>query len=270
MVWNSELPANLCRNCGETVSQEFCPACGQKTKTKRLRFKEEYKNLFAHLFFVEGPLLKTLKGIIIKPGKFCLDYIDGKRKGKYKPLPLFVFILAVYVFSFQILDIKMEDFANTFSMEGNPMFETEEGRQVMTEYMAFFQNNLKTLSFIQIPFFAFFAMIFTNGIKLNFIEHFTTSTYISAASMLIGTILMLFVIMFPTSTVMWSITAITFVYMIWAYFDFFKFYYSKPMALFLSFATNIMGYFIFIFIISMLGGIYMGYRMFQLGMFDKV
>lgn len=269
MVWNTELPSNICRSCGESISQKYCPACGQKTDTKRLKFKEEYKNLVAHVFFVEGPLLTTLNGIVIRPGKFCIEYIDGVRKGKYKPLPLFIFILAAYVFIFQFFDIKMSDVAEGFSMQGNPLFETEEGKQVMTEYMAFFQNNLKALSFIQIPFFAFFAMIFTSNVKLNFIEHLSTATYISAGSLLIGTVLLFFATLMPTWSVMWGITFVSLVYMIWAYFQFFKHYYSKSMAFFLSIATNIIGYIIFIFIVSMIGGVYMGYRMYQLGMFDK-
>ncbi|WP_159103008.1 DUF3667 domain-containing protein [Flavobacterium sp. B17] len=67
-------------NCGHSVSDEFCPHCGQKTDTARITPHSLIKNdILGSIWHVEAKFFNTLKDIFFRPGKTAMDYISGKR-----------------------------------------------------------------------------------------------------------------------------------------------------------------------------------------------
>lgn len=88
----------LCKNCNTNFEAKFCHNCGQKA------FSEEdtsIKSIFSELinFFTnfESNLLRTLKAIMVSPGRLTLDYCSGIRKRYYKPLSLYLLIVVIYL-----------------------------------------------------------------------------------------------------------------------------------------------------------------------------
>jgi len=90
--------AITCKNCGTHFSGNFCNNCGEKVYTDHdktiLHFAEEGFHFVTHL---EGTLFKTLKTIFTKPGQLSLDYCNGIRRKYFKPIPLYLLLVVLYL-----------------------------------------------------------------------------------------------------------------------------------------------------------------------------
>lgn len=72
-------PAAVCLCCGTRLSGRFCSQCGQRAESQRLelralvtRFAQAFTNL-------EGPLVRTALGLLLRPHVVVGDYLRGRR-----------------------------------------------------------------------------------------------------------------------------------------------------------------------------------------------
>jgi len=87
---NSNL--NICKNCGNNFSGNYCNDCRQSAKTLRITWKELFFQ-FSHAFFhANKGIIHTIKELIIHPGNAIRDYLNGKRVNHLNP---FLFLLLV-------------------------------------------------------------------------------------------------------------------------------------------------------------------------------
>jgi hypothetical protein len=85
-----------CRNCGADAPEEYCPRCGQET-TEHLPSAVEFVHEFVlHHFAAEGKLWRTLRALVLHPGRLTLEYLQG-RKARYV-LPLRLYLTTSVVF----------------------------------------------------------------------------------------------------------------------------------------------------------------------------
>lgn len=94
---NPTSPSDQCLNCESPLSGNYCQQCGQSAKIKRISFKETIDDFFSSTFALEGPLLFTLKSLIINPGRMYREFIAGRRKTYYKPVAFFIVLTAFYL-----------------------------------------------------------------------------------------------------------------------------------------------------------------------------
>ncbi len=89
---------SACRNCGNQFSGMYCNRCGEKRYNVHdrslLHFFEEGIHFITHL---DGTLITTLSTMLRKPGKLSDDYCNGIRKKYFKPLPLFLLLVVLYL-----------------------------------------------------------------------------------------------------------------------------------------------------------------------------
>lgn len=87
-----------CKACGNRFTNKYCNRCGEKVytdKDKRVsHFFEEGLHFVTHF---EGTLFNTLKAVFGRPGQLSLDYCNGIRKKYFKPLPLYLLLILVYL-----------------------------------------------------------------------------------------------------------------------------------------------------------------------------
>lgn len=85
-----------CLNCGETVEKHFCPACGQEN----IEVKEDAFHMVVHAvadyFHFEHKFFRTLKPLLIQPGKLTAAYVAGKRVSFIHPIRLYIFVSIVF------------------------------------------------------------------------------------------------------------------------------------------------------------------------------
>lgn len=90
-----------CISCGRACDlpgQHFCPTCGQPTPVHRIDWHflgHEFEHSVLHM---DRGLLYTLKSMVLRPGHFIRDYIEGRRAGHVKPLFLLMLTAATLVF----------------------------------------------------------------------------------------------------------------------------------------------------------------------------
>lgn len=150
-----------CLNCGHSVSDEFCPHCGQKTDTARITPQSLIKNdILGSVWHFEAKFFNTLKNILFRPGKTAMNYISGKRIRYSSFIPLLLVL-----FSFNVLGLHYyEKFASPETLA-----EDSEVKDFLSKYS-------KAILFVIIPMLAVNAYFIFRRIKLNIAEHFIIGT----------------------------------------------------------------------------------------------
>ena len=98
---------NICKNCNQVITENFCANCGQK-KYKKIDKKYIWDELQYTVFHTNKGLLYSVKNILKNPGKTAKEFIDGNRVNHYKPI-LLVFVLsgiATFI-SFKVLSMYL-------------------------------------------------------------------------------------------------------------------------------------------------------------------
>lgn len=91
-----------CLNCDTTFEGNYCPNCGQQLKEFQKPFKFLLVDLAGNIFSFDTRLLRSLKNLIINPGNYALEYINGRRMRYVPPLRLYVFISFSFFLLFSI------------------------------------------------------------------------------------------------------------------------------------------------------------------------
>ncbi|SNS95332.1 Protein of unknown function [Ekhidna lutea] len=175
-----------CLNCGSAIAENYCPNCGQSTTIHRITFRETINDFFSSTFALEGPLLLTIKLLILNPGRLFREFIEGKRKTYYKPVAFFVVLTALY------LIIRSASGFDPF--HNQPQMK---GRDVPERAMIFIEAGRFMVAHINhIMFFLVFAIGLSNKLffyrKYNLAEYITTGFYISGIYILVGIAQILF------------------------------------------------------------------------------
>jgi hypothetical protein len=83
---------NICKNCGNHFSGNYCNNCRQSVKTSRITWKELFLQ-FSHAFFhANKGIIYTIKELLLHPGNTIRDYINGKRVLHFNP---FLFLILI-------------------------------------------------------------------------------------------------------------------------------------------------------------------------------
>ena len=95
------LDSGVCANCDRAVGgadQKFCPACGQPTPTHRIDWHFLGHELEHSVLHMDRGIFYSLKNLMLRPGHFIRDYIEGRRARHVKPLMLIMILAAAMVF----------------------------------------------------------------------------------------------------------------------------------------------------------------------------
>lgn len=94
------LESGGCANCGRAIAgtdQKFCPACGQPTPAHRIDWHFLGHELEHSVLHMDRGVFYSLKQLMLRPGHFMRDYIEGRRGNQAKPLLLLMIMSAVVV-----------------------------------------------------------------------------------------------------------------------------------------------------------------------------
>ena len=108
-----------CLNCGATVSDKFCSACGQEN----LELHEDFLHLalhsVGHYFHFESKLFNSLVPLFTKPGFLTQEYFAGRRASHLNPISMYIFISIVFfsLFTLNTNSNKKEAIKDTSAAE---------------------------------------------------------------------------------------------------------------------------------------------------------
>lgn len=92
-----------CLNCETEFTGKFCPNCGQKSNTKRLKLREMLADFSNSFWGCDNKFVNTLLNLVRRPGHMVREYLQGKRSRYYNPLRMLIWIISIYaIYSFII------------------------------------------------------------------------------------------------------------------------------------------------------------------------
>jgi hypothetical protein len=167
----------VCKNCGDTLtlSQRFCPHCGQKTGIPRITTGSLVKEFLQSVFHAEKGIINLLKGLAKHPGTVISEYVGGKRKKYFNPFTFFGLCVAFMVLmnswiksEVQTQGAKTEVLNRLPDVQMKNMYISTVKRDAQIQGFLSRNSNLSTL--ITAPFFAVFLWLFFRQRGRNYAE----------------------------------------------------------------------------------------------------
>ncbi|MGF1462784.1 MAG: DUF3667 domain-containing protein [Maricaulaceae bacterium] len=87
---------SVCANCGAALNGPYCAACGQSRASVNRPLGVLLGESVTDLVDLDGRFLRTLRLLILAPGRLSREYVDGRR-ARYTP-PFRLFLVASVVF----------------------------------------------------------------------------------------------------------------------------------------------------------------------------
>lgn len=81
-----------CVNCGHEYRGNFCPACGQKATAGRITWDTVRCGVMDVWGLGSRSLIRSLWNLIVRPGRFIGDYINGKWQVSFPPVKMLVIV----------------------------------------------------------------------------------------------------------------------------------------------------------------------------------
>jgi len=165
-----------CKNCETKFEGNFCPECGQRPNSGRIIFKDSARDVLEHYFDFDAPLFRTLKGLIVSPGKLIREYIHGKRKKYSHPVRYYVLVLAIYLILQNLIDF--DPIQATGEIMG--VREQPNPNNPQTKGSYFFRNNINLFLLLYAFFLAVFNKLFFRKSGFYFVEYLALGFFVVA------------------------------------------------------------------------------------------
>lgn len=101
-------PNNACANCGAPMAGEFCAACGQKRfRAEDRRFVRLAAETAGTLTDLDSRLWRSLRALMLEPGRIARDWFDGRRAAWISPIRLFLLANLIYFIAPVLTDLSL-------------------------------------------------------------------------------------------------------------------------------------------------------------------
>lgn len=166
------LMSEICKNCTEEITLNFCPNCGQK-KTKRIDktyIKDELQYTVLHM---NKGFLYSIKKILRGPGKTAREFVEGNRVNHYKPILLVFVVAGISAFLTNTFIHPEEIMVRYYESKGLTGIEASSGIAA-SSYMYKYNAIIMLLT---VPFMAFFTWLAFRKWGYNYYEHVIITAY---------------------------------------------------------------------------------------------
>ncbi len=202
---------DACANCGlPSISnpQKHCHGCGQAVPVSRIDWAFMRKELSQSVLQIERGTLFTLKALFTRPGHFLREYLQGKRAGHVKPLPLLMLsaaatlIVAKFTLQGVLIDADLSEQAH--ATLGDATRQQSLAIATLTakfnQAQAWANENLTLTTLIMLPFeAAAFKMAFGRRAKLNYPEWLVVTSYLTVQTFVVWSFILVFQMAWPTA-----------------------------------------------------------------------
>ncbi len=209
-----------CYNCGLESSGKYCANCGQRQGVSKITFKSLGSDFFGRIFSLDAKLLRTFIDLSVRPAQASIEYVEGNRVKYMGPIAYFFIALTFEILLASYLGVNIIEM-------GKPAQEAIAGQdlndaqvQIQNWFSQKISENLRTFSFLRIPFIAVAAMWFFRK-QYNFLEHSVMAFYTHGHLVWIS--LISIPLYYFTGRAFLGVSfAITFIYFAWTCIDFYS------------------------------------------------
>lgn len=192
LIDTQEQQGITCLNCGATCHDKFCPHCGQRTDTTRLRNLNSIYQSAGDVFRFNGPLTHTIKDVLLHPDTIVADYIRGHRVSYTAP---FVFIITTIIYLSFIYLLCDAAFGtslvannHTNFVSGAKGFESHDTLAAFLDWLA--NNDIVTVLALAVPTFFATRLVYRKhgASRFNVAEYVVAAVYLYAGSLIIDAV----------------------------------------------------------------------------------
>lgn len=99
---------NACASCGTPMAGEFCAACGQRRfRPEDRRFARLMGEALGAFTDLDSRLWRSLRALMLKPGRIARDWFEGRRAAWVSPIRLFLLANLVYFVAPALTDLSL-------------------------------------------------------------------------------------------------------------------------------------------------------------------
>lgn len=181
----------VCKNCQTVFDGKFCNNCGQKHYSDRDKtFSHIFEEAVHFVTHLEGTLPRTVKAVLLQPGKLSQEYCFGIRKKYYKPTSFFLLLVVIYLLFPIATGLNQPMIYYKQNMLGGPLFESQIGAKMaelgLTEaelskvFLQKAEKVSKLLLFLVIPLAAFSLKLLYWRNRRPMFDHFILATEVNS------------------------------------------------------------------------------------------
>lgn len=178
-----------CKNCDSSIDSNFCAHCGQNTKVDKLNLPNFLTEISDSVFQLNRGLFYTIKELFIRPGHAIREFIQGKRKGYFKPVAYVLTLSTLYFLISQISDhpTLIDDFISGYSNAG----EDEGLKTNSSPILNWLSDNYAYTTLLLLPLFSLATYLSFSGLGQNYLEHIVINSYITGQQAIIYSFFMI-------------------------------------------------------------------------------
>lgn len=239
----------VCKNCSHVFDNSYCNRCGQKDTNGRFTAKELVGDFITQVFTLELPLLHTVQQLFSRPGRFCEEYIRGKRRPYLAPIQFFILLSGVHILV-RVLT-KFDPIANQYKAQGIRV-PTDKLAQRGQSIGHFISDNLSNFFFLLVFIFAFFSWLLFRKSRFTYTENVVFGFYVTAAYTIFPSLAIFLSYIHPRLYYFLYFAALA--YFTWALIDFHR---SRSVTgLFKGIFASALSYFIYVISAVLIGMVY--------------
>ncbi|NDV70095.1 DUF3667 domain-containing protein [Dysgonomonas sp. 25] len=256
--------SEVCKNCGQTATGNYCPDCGQTMHTGRIDLHHIIHDFLHGVLHVDKGILFTIKELTLRPGQTIRNYLEGKRAKYFKPFA-YVFILAtIYTVIMHFIGVPIID-ANDFQISSRPILDSPimlTMNEIIRSLFSIVNDHTAISTLLLLPLYALGSFLIYRKEKYNYGEHLVINSYIHGHAMLLQILSIPVSYYVSNLKVLMLVTPLSLLLIGYMYFNVFNKYKMIP-RISLPFLAYFLGY---IFSIFVLGGIFSGIIIFKLNL----
>lgn len=180
-----------CRNCGHVPVGNFCPQCGQRRMDDAQR---RLPHLLAQFFEAatdfDSRFWRSLRALLLQPGRLSREYIEGRRARWIAPMALFLLVNVVFFFASPVSDLNLglqdQLRLQPYSPWARELVDArlaERGVDLhaySAAYSAAGEDVAKAIVLWHVPVLALFWLLLFLDRRLYYAEHFVTAVHAGA------------------------------------------------------------------------------------------
>lgn len=184
-----------CPNCGSAASAAFCPGCGQDNRRGRLHARDLLGEAWQHLTALDTVLVRTLLGLVRRPGRLAAEYVAGRRTRYVSPLRFFLGATALFLLAHRLSGLSLDaGLGMGFRIEG-----TGDPVERIASARAFIGSHLDMVVVLALPLIALFQRWIFRRSDRNYAETMVFLLYLQGQLFLYGIVLLALGLWRPTA-----------------------------------------------------------------------
>lgn len=171
----------LCRNCGHIVDNNYCPACGQRTSTRRLGWAALVESVTSTFIGDEAYGLRgmnmrkgavmTWLSILFRPHRVIPEFIAGCRRKYFNPVAILLLLSTFYAVVFLLVG---KDYT-PIAADDQPLFQW-----LVSTYIDYASLHPAGYLLLVLPFFALaMKTVFRRKTDLRYVEYLYIGIFLS-------------------------------------------------------------------------------------------